>query len=133
MIYYRGGYKYQLAKTYRVRVAIRPPAAIRTPFLALSIDGWLTIKKGYAWDGPSGPTIDTKNFMRGSLVHDALFQLMRSRRLSQEFFGAANDELRFICLADGMSAFRAWYVHRSVQRFGRDAAFGPEKPTLTAP
>ena len=30
-----------------------------------------------AGDGPSGPAIDTKNFMRASLVHDALYQLMR--------------------------------------------------------
>jgi hypothetical protein len=37
--------------------------------------------KGYAWNGPSGPTLDTRNFMRGSLVHDALYQLMREGRM----------------------------------------------------
>ncbi len=30
---------------------------------------------------PNGPTIETKTFMRASLVHDALYQLMREEHL----------------------------------------------------
>ena len=69
IIKYKDGYKYQLAETYSVWVAIVPATAIRHNFISLSPLGFLSIRKGYAWDGPSGPTIDTKNFMRGSLVH----------------------------------------------------------------
>ena len=29
--------------------------------------------RGYAWDGPSGPTIDTPDAMPASLVHDGLY------------------------------------------------------------
>ena len=74
---------------------------------------------GYAWDGPSGPTIDTKNFMRGSLVHDGLYQLMREGLLAhEEYRKSADDLLRDICVEDGMSKFRAWYVHRAVRISG---------------
>ena len=74
-IKYRSGYKYQLVEEYQVRVSLIPENDIKTDFIELSTEGMLIIKKGYAWDGPSGPTIDTPNFMRGSLVHDALYQL----------------------------------------------------------
>lgn len=52
------GYKYQLMEQYSFDVAIKE-YEIDTPYLSLGNDGILIIKKGYAWDGPSGPTIDT--------------------------------------------------------------------------
>jgi hypothetical protein len=60
-------YKYQLLRDYKYQTAIRLNHDVKIQgFITLSINGLLTIAKGYAWDGPSGPTIDTKNFMRGS-------------------------------------------------------------------
>ncbi len=70
-------YKYQLMADYILQIDIKPIQNIELKFLSLSSEGALPIKKFYAWDGPSGPTIDTRDFMRGSLVHDALYQLMR--------------------------------------------------------
>jgi len=37
----------------------------------------LEIKKGYSWDGASGPTWDTKDTITPSLVHDVLYQSIR--------------------------------------------------------
>jgi len=37
----------------------------------------LFISAGYSSDGPSGPTIDTKSFMLGAFVHDALYEMLR--------------------------------------------------------
>ena len=68
---YRKGYKYQLAEDFSQYVAIYPEKDIKTQFIHLAMDGRLTILSGYAWDGPSGPTIDTKSSIRGSLIHDA--------------------------------------------------------------
>ena len=45
----------------------------------------MIVEKDYAWDGPSGPTIDTSNSMRASLVHDVLYQAMREEGLAYEF------------------------------------------------
>lgn len=127
-------YKYQLVGDYSVSVPIAPESNIITPFIALSSAGQLTIRKGYAWDGPSGPTIDTKNFMRGSLVHDALYQLMRGKHLDYRVHRQPADAvLKQLCLEDGMSGFRAGYVYRSVQAFGeknaRPVAEPPDKVT----
>lgn len=120
MIKYRAGYKYQLAETY----AHKLPADIAKDaynfngdFLSLR-DGYLVISNGYAWDGPSGPTIDTKTFMRGSLVHDALYQLMRLGAIPRRHKDSADKELQGICTEDGMSSIRAWLVYRGVKRFG---------------
>jgi len=76
---YRSGYKYQLVEEYQVKVSVLPKNDIKTDFIELSTEGMLIIKNGYAWDGPSGPTIDTPNFMRGSLVHDALYRMVCQR------------------------------------------------------
>jgi hypothetical protein len=35
-------------------------------------EGLLFISVGYSSDGPSGPTINTKSFILGAFVHDAL-------------------------------------------------------------
>lgn len=134
-IRYRSGYKYQLADGYRVKVSVTPAEPINTEFIKLGTDGTLVIKRGYAWDGPSGPTIDTRNFMRGSLVHDALYQLMRDAGLSKdEWRDEADQELKRICREDGMSRLRAWWVHRGV-RIGGDPSASPEsrKPIWIAP
>lgn len=123
-IKYKSGYKYQLAEDYRIETCIFPNETIISDYFCLTTYGDLTINKGYAWDGPSGPTIDTKNFMRGALVHDALYQLMREGFLepSEENRKHADDLLKEICLEDGMSKIRAWYVYRSVRRFAMFAA-----------
>lgn len=134
-IRYRSGYQYQLAEGYSLKVSVVPKEPIKTEFVALGTDGSLAIKRGYAWDGPSGPTIDTRNFMRGSLVHDALYQLMRDAGLSKEQWRDEADlELKRICLEDGMSSLRAWWVHRGVS-VGGDPSASPDsqKPILTAP
>jgi hypothetical protein len=135
VIAYRGGYKYQLQRTYVVSVPIRPAEAIRTAFIALDVTGELAIKEGYAWDGPSGPTIDTLNFMRGSLVHDALYQLMREKHLDHRVHRKAADQaLRDMCLEDGMWRLRAWPVYWAVRWFADFAADPSRKyPMVYAP
>lgn len=134
-IAYNGGYKYQLKKSYTVTIDIKPIESIYTEYIQLDTDGALTIREGYAWDGPSGPTIDTKNFMRGSLVHDALYQLMREKHLDNGAYrDDADRQLQKICLEDGMSTLRAWWVYQGVRRFG-DPAADPsgKRPVVFAP
>lgn len=113
-------YKYQLMQDYELQIDIKPEKDIETSeFFSLSKDGLLKINRGYAWDGPSGPTIDTRDFMRGSLVHDALYQLMNLGELDHNVYRKRADEiLREICLEDGMWPFRAWYVYWGVWLFG---------------
>jgi len=135
-IRYRSGYKYQLVEEYSLTVSVTPDDAVEVDeFIDLSTEGVLVIKKGYAWDGPSGPTIDTKNFMRGSLVHDALYQLMRAKKLSKDQWREEADlELKRICLKDGMSRIRAWWVHIGVRLGGGSSASTESRKEIhTAP
>lgn len=113
-----GRYKYLLEEEYLFATGIAFEKRIETEYLALNRDGVLVIKKLYAWDGASGPAIDTPNFMRGSLVHDALYQLMKLNLLPKRYRKTADKLLRQICRQDGMSFLRAFYVYRAVRRFG---------------
>ena len=134
-IAYNTGYKFQLKEPYALLIPIRPDAVVSLEFLSLTREGLLTINKGYAWDGPSGPTIDTLNFMRGSLVHDVLYQLMREGKLDHAVHRLAADRLlRALCLEDGMSRLRAWVVYQGVRRFG-DPSADPahQRPVIRAP
>ncbi len=121
-------YKYQLMNDYSIDTNIRPVQEIVEPkpptktFIRLIPSGRLTVYQGYAWDGPSGPTIDTKNFMRGSLVHDALYQLIRQTDIGLDHRIEVDELLRAICLKDGMSSFRAWYVYHALRLFGEAQA-----------
>lgn len=133
-IHYKEGYKYQLAESYAVLIDIKPAAAIKTKYVRLSVLGELWIREGYAWDGPSGPAIDTSNFMRGSLIHDALYQLLREGLLPQDMRETADKTLRRIVLEDGMSAIRAWLVYQGVRIGGGPAALpSSDTSVLRAP
>ncbi len=122
-ISYKKGYKYQLTADYSTEINIRPNQPIDSGYISLTDSGRLTIKDGYAWDGPSGPSMDTLNFMRGSLVHDALYQLMRGGELDMDSHRDNADKLlRNICSEDGMSALRSWVVYTGVRYFGESFA-----------
>jgi len=116
-------YKYQLTEDCTTIVPIELEEVIDHRFIALSMFGLITIRKGYAWDGPSGPTIDTDTFIEGSLVHDALYQLIRTGLLPYHYKKEADVALRSICINKGMNRFRAWYVYQAVKYFGDYALY----------
>lgn len=126
VIYYRNlrGCKYQLVERYQHETGLLSTKSVKSPlgWVSLTKTGLLTLKKGYAWDGPSGPTIDTPSFMRGSLVHDGLYQLIRLGLLPRARRKAADEILRDMCLEDGMPKVRAMYVYHAVRAFGARAA-----------
>jgi hypothetical protein len=137
-IFYKAGYKYQLKRDYIYRLQdsfTRVAREIETDFLWLGEHNILIVKKGYAWDGPSGPTVDTRNFMRGSLVHDALYQLIRLQELDKNVYRILADEtLYHICRQDGMSLLRACNIYYSLRVLGNPSARPTgEMPDLCAP
>ena len=111
-------YKYQTWDTYIFQTELRPEVEVHCGFITLRTNGQLIIHRGYCWDGPSGPTIDTKAFVWASLPHDALYQLIRMGLLAIEGKYYADRYLREMCLVGKMNKFRAWYVYKSVDKFG---------------
>lgn len=132
-IRYREGYKYQLAAHYAAMTGIIPPAAAGNHFIVLTAAGELLIAEDYAWDGPSGPTVDTASFMRGSLEHDALYQLMREGLLPPGYRARADARLRAVCREDGMGVIRAWWVYHGVRLGGAGAIEPRQNEILEAP
>ena len=130
-IRYRGDYKYQLASEYRIKVTILPAAAIVTDFIDLDVDGELKVKNGYAWDGPSGPVIDTKENLRASLVHDALYQLMRLEKLNSRTYRKTADKIfRNICKQDGVPGITANIYYKALRKFGKPATSPESKKRI---
>lgn len=121
-------YKYELLEPMSVLTSIIPEKNICIKddagyiYIILDHTGVMTVNKGYAWDGPSGPTLDTMTFMTGSLYHDALYQMMREGCLDYSCRKLADELLQDQCLIDGMSEFRAWYVYWGVRLFGGNFA-----------
>jgi hypothetical protein len=130
-IRYRSEYKYQLESEYKIKIPILPAEDIVTEFIALDTGGELTVNNGYAWDGPSGPVIDTPENMRASLVHDALYQLMRNKELNARTHRKAADRLfRDICKDDGVSSLRANVYYKALRKFGKPAASPQNKKKI---
>lgn len=135
-IRYTDGYKFQLEEDYEHQTGITPAAPGGNRFVHITLDGLLIIRAGYAWDGASGPAIDTPTFIRGSLVHDALYQLMRLGVVPKDGGRLQADQLlRQIVLEDGMWSVRAWWVYQGVRIFGGQYMRGPGNgnTVLTAP
>lgn len=117
LIGYKKGYKYQVSYTVQVDTGIIPPIPIDSDYSSLSGDGILTIKKGFSYDGPSGPTISSPNFMAASLCHDALYEMLRLAYLPEKmgFRKKADKLLRKMCCDNGMTKIRAAWVYAGVR------------------
>ena len=119
LFYTKYNYKFKVEKTLTVKL----PFTFNNfthPYIKL-INGNLTINIGYAWDGATGPVINTKNTLIASLVHDALYQAMRLNLIpNNEDTRKLADKTFYSILKDnGVFAIRrsVWYF--AVRVFGR--------------
>jgi hypothetical protein len=152
--YIKGSYKYQLRVDEDDPSTVESPwghtchkhvvnfsfteTSIDTPYLSLINEGLTTalyIRDGYAWDGASGPTLDTRNSMRASLVHDSLWQLIAAGELGEGYRASADKEFHSILKEDGMDRFRAKLWYWAVSKLGRKwvQTFGRKPKLLVAP
>jgi hypothetical protein len=134
-IKYRSGYKYQLHSNYSIKTTIKPKNEVDERFIKLDLSGNLTIVSGYAWDGPSGPVIDTKENMRASLVHDVLYQLMRHKKLSSSKYKDKSDKLfKKLCKEDGVASAIAHVYYLGLKAGGKPNTLPENKKKVhTAP
>ena len=137
--YTKGAYKYDLQHDWDHPIDLEPPdgdAAVDGDWVRVTSDGTIHFKAHYLWDGPSGPAIDTQNFMRASLVHDGLYQLLREGKLSRNDKEwsrnrkKADKILRTLCKQDGMGYFRRAWVYRALRWFGGPAATGGDEDKM---
>lgn len=119
---YTCGYKYQIRNEMRFRLPKEFDGFdIDTGYIALR-DCVLTIRRGYAYNGASGPTFDTKNSMRPTAFHDAMYQLLVEQTLSRHLKPLIDELFQELLRQDGMSAIRSAIWHRGVDRHGTNAS-----------
>ena len=124
-IAYKNNWKYKLKKDYShclpENLHEENRSESKNDFISLT-KNTIEFKPGYAWDGPSGPTVDTSNAMRASLVHDGLYQAMREGWLPQNKRKPADVEFLRILKEDDMFLLRRWAWFRAVRWFAGKAA-----------
>lgn len=139
MIRYRSlrHWRFILAENYSIQTPIfgcsfpdgDDPAADRFHF-SIEPGGLLVIRKGYCWDGPSGPVPAWRSSLRPSLVHDALYQLLRLEVLPAAMRAEVDRFFHRLCRESGMRPWLAWCFHKAVRWFGSSAA-SEEEPYPT--
>ena len=132
-IKYSKGHKYQLREDAWFKTSFIGFHA-ELAYITLYEDGWVYVQNGYAWDGPSGPTLDTKSSLRGSLLHDVLYQLIRFEVLPRDARIDADEEALKRWLEDKMWRVRAWVWTKLLNKHAATAAHPDHKrKTYTAP
>lgn len=112
-------YKFKVEENFSIELPFKIPD-FEHPY-ASSKDSILSIKRGYAWDGASGPIINTRDTLVASLVHDVLYQAMRLNLIksSKENKKIADKIFFEILKMHGVNSIRrkVWYF--AVRLFGK--------------
>jgi len=113
--YRKVGGGFQLVNPAVFVVQIFPEKDIETEFIRLSTKGLLELSVGYWWGGPTGAK-PTRDSLRGTAVHDALYRLFRLGLLDLEWKPLVDEILRRLCIQDGMDEGKAkaweWFTNR---------------------
>ena len=112
-------WKYELDEDETFALDIDTHACVETELWSIKRT-IVHVRAGYRWDGPSGPTIDTETAMRGSLLHDVLWQAIEEGLLAPRFQRMADRMFRKVLREDGMlwPRRRLWWfaVHLAGRR-----------------
>lgn len=132
--YYKGKAKYQLVEDYVIDIEFSWAVDIEADLVKLAANGMLTVRTGFAWDGVTGLAFDTRNFMRASLVHDALYHLMRQTGTNPKLHEKADELFLNIAKLDGVNPLRARAHYTSLYLARKTGLMpGKKRPVYTAP
>ncbi len=111
------------------------PGSDGRPFVTMDAGGTLLIHAWYSWDGPSFIPGHARRMIRGSLVHDALYQLIRDEcfpvesRIRWTVAREADVLMRRLFIADGTPVILAWFFFAVIRLFGRHFEEPGSKPS----
>jgi hypothetical protein len=123
------GYKYMLEKAFIFRLPkdcrkFGPSSPHR--FIRVDAAGWVTVYKGYGWNGASGPTFDSKSTMVPCLMHDVCYDLIANGCLPRSCREPIDQKMRRDLVAWGMNRVRAWYWYWGVRIGGFNHGKDPD-------
>lgn len=123
-VYTHHGISYQKLKHHKWKYLLNTPYSFPAKLGNLETDYikidncQVTIKANYCWDGASGPCFDTRRILRGSLVHDSLYQLIREGHLERKLRKYADSKFYIEMRDCGVGKIRAKYCYYAVRLFG---------------
>lgn len=79
----------------------------------------ISIEAEYAWDGASGPTVDTYGSFKAALVHDAFYQCMRLGYVTPGSRNGVDKLFRDMLEAGGVPPLRRQIWYLGVHLFGK--------------
>lgn len=120
------GYEYVVQQDYHSRLSILG-YRVSTPFFELYEDGTLIIKQYYAYDGPSGTTIDTLDALRTAAEHDVGYQMLREKLIPPEY-KAVIDQRFYEVFREDQAVRERLKPKRRVVRWLKTAALPIVKP-----
>lgn len=91
---------------------------VNAPQATLLPNGVIVLKRGFMWDGPSGPAVNTLNTAIPSAIHDALYELIELGFLPPETRRSADKTYRDSLKTWGVPAWRRALHYRGVSLFG---------------
>lgn len=125
------GYKYELTGPASLLVPeLRGFPDFKHEYFSLR-NGVIAMRKGYCWDGVSGPAIDTPDTMLAGLVHDVLYQAIRLGLLPPTARADADAALFSLLRQSGAPWWRATYFFVAVRLFGARHAKPETNPNIT--
>ena len=132
-VYYKDGYKNQLTRPLRLQTSLRPRTEINLDYIYMDSKGQMTLMKGYAWNGASGPTYDTSSVYRGSGGHDAEYTLIQLGYFPKSDRKKADNDLNRWLTEDKMWWWRRKYWIYLLRKTGWVAAGREPAPEIEAP
>ncbi len=121
-----GKYKYQLAERLIHKVGLPDAIGLSGDFVRIE-NSELILRKYYAWDGSTVPMKkwlkivgwkSDKFCKKASVIHDALYQLMRAGLLDKDYKDIADQLYRGLCVKGGMSKWQANLRYWALNKFG---------------
>jgi len=112
-------YKYKTFGEFTCYINAPREITVYTDFVEMGA-GEITIADEYAWDGSTG--VSDKHSIIASLVHDALYQLMRLGLVDLKYRIVADRIYRDMCIAEGMSRIEAGIRYQGLRWFGEKYA-----------
>lgn len=121
---YKSGYRYISQEAVVVDLGSALHAPLQAPFASIAAET-LCVMARYAWDGASFTPFrwfgTPKAWLTPSLVHDALYQLIREGLLDRQYREAADRLFREMLIDRGVWQWVAWVAYWSVRVCGNFA------------
>ena len=119
-VFNREGVKYSFAADFNHKLSYEHAAFVMR---YVSCRGKVMIfKRGYGWDGPSGPAYDNPETIIPSAVHDAFYGHFLEYGCTRRERCLADKEYRSMLVAYGYPRWRAWVHYAALRVAGWHAA-----------